>query len=393
MANPAGNGDPTSLSMAGEPQPLLGMRLADLWSLMKGHWLDFPAVHWPKLMRATVQSLFIELIAVEEQRQLQDQIQLQTPSDPVIILGHPRSGTTHLFNLLSQDARLAAPSYLQVWFPHTFYFSERRLRGPWVWFLSKLYGLWQRLAYGRVSRHWANRGVDQVALAPGLPAEDSIAMAVMTQSEWMGRLLPRRSPEFSSYLDLSDPARRERWRRDWMGFLQKLSLRYRGQRLLLKSPSHTAKVPVISELFPKAKFLHIARHPYRIFSSFKSAVQATAGPLEASLRGKADEFSEVEVFIKYSGALYESYLASRDQIPEGHLHELRYEDLVDSPVEELQQAYHGLDLGEFSNYHTPLQSYLQRTSGYQTNSYPSLHPQERLRIDDSLAKYFEAFGY
>jgi hypothetical protein len=39
------------------------------------------------------------------------------------------------------------------------------------------------------------------------------------------------------------------------------------QRLILKSPAHTARMKLLHELFPGAKFIHISRNPYEVYQS------------------------------------------------------------------------------------------------------------------------------
>jgi hypothetical protein len=41
------------------------------------------------------------------------------------------------------------------------------------------------------------------------------------------------------------------------------------KRLVLKSPPHTARVRLLREIFPGAKFVHISRDPYEIYQSTK----------------------------------------------------------------------------------------------------------------------------
>ena len=53
-------------------------------------------------------------------------IQRQELNDrPVFILGHPRTGTTHLFNLLSLDSKFAYTNTFQAGFPSGFLLLER----------------------------------------------------------------------------------------------------------------------------------------------------------------------------------------------------------------------------------------------------------------------------
>jgi hypothetical protein len=69
------------------------------------------------------------------------------------------------------------------------------------------------------------------------------------------------------------------WSQAFLYFCRKLTLRAvqrnigRGPRrdclprLLLKSPIHTARIPLIRKLFPQAKFIYIHRDPLEVFSS------------------------------------------------------------------------------------------------------------------------------
>src|SRR4051812_38965344 len=51
-----------------------------------------------------------------------EQVEIQPP---LFILGHYRSGTTHLHNLLAVDPRFAYLNAFQACYPHTFLLSER----------------------------------------------------------------------------------------------------------------------------------------------------------------------------------------------------------------------------------------------------------------------------
>ena len=57
-----------------------------------------------------------------------------------------------------------------------------------------------------------------------------------------------------------------------MYLMRKLTLRHTlrggvGKRLVVKSPIHTARIPLLRRLFPKAKFVYIHRHPFELFQS------------------------------------------------------------------------------------------------------------------------------
>lgn len=49
----------------------------------------------------------------------------------------------------------------------------------------------------------------------------------------------------------------------------------RKRRLLLKSPVHTARVPLLRRLFPRAKFVYIHRHPDEVLLSMAHMLDTT----------------------------------------------------------------------------------------------------------------------
>ncbi|GLC59101.1 hypothetical protein PLESTB_001448300 [Pleodorina starrii] len=94
--------------------------------------------------------------------------------EPVFILGHPRTGTTHLHNLLANDPRFAFATTFHAGFPSSFLTLE-----PGRGLLS---GLLEK-----------RRPMDHMALHWDLPAEDEIAVNVLTggDSPYMALVLPR----------------------------------------------------------------------------------------------------------------------------------------------------------------------------------------------------------
>ncbi|MCX6575058.1 MAG: sulfotransferase, partial [Candidatus Aminicenantes bacterium] len=164
------------------------------------------------------------------------------------------SGTTHLHNLLLLDPEFAAPTLLQVFFPHSFLLTER--------VFSRTLG----------SRLPKTRGFDNVELGLGTPQEEELALCSLgVPSTYMILLLPQRVDEYAKYLSLrelpSDGV--ERWKSIYVKYLRKLTFRF-GRRLALKSSPNTARIQTLLELFPDARFVHISRHPYSLFQSYRT---------------------------------------------------------------------------------------------------------------------------
>ncbi|KDD76934.1 hypothetical protein H632_c62p3, partial [Helicosporidium sp. ATCC 50920] len=267
---------------------------------------------------------------------------------PVFVLGHPRTGTTHLQNLLACDAaRFATPSTFDVGFP-SFSLSGRALK-PWL--------------AGLVD---STRPMDATALSLETPAEDEIAvqtlsggcssyMALVFPRLWrrflpLARLDPRagtaappgRAPPAYEAFGPADSGEVARWKLAFSAFLRKLQLRDDDagvRRLLLKSPSHTGHVKTILELFPDAQFVYIHRHPLDVFAS--AAHMADAYTWFVNLQGMGDE-DLTEFVIWQFKALHEAYVADRGLIPDGNLVEVSFAELEERPLETLARIYAAL---------------------------------------------------
>ncbi|MEM6521444.1 MAG: sulfotransferase, partial [Cyanobacteria bacterium P01_C01_bin.70] len=198
---------------------------------------------------ATINSI----VAPLENRLYKSKINAADVRQPVFIIGHHRSGTTHLWNLLSQDPQFVYPNVLQAVFPHTFLFYETSIQQLAKVFTPK------------------RRPQDNVSLAPESPLEEERALCTSSLvSIQMARHLPQRRQQFKRYLRLRDITMDElrAWQFSFHRFAKKLVVRYgENKTLLLKSPENTARVKHLLELYPDAKFIHIHRHPYRVFQS------------------------------------------------------------------------------------------------------------------------------
>jgi hypothetical protein len=240
-----------------------------------------------------------------------------------------------------------------------------------------------------LARH---RPQDQVAIDPAVPAEDELALAIATGlSPYLGWVFPRQQPEFDRYLTFDGvPDRdRRRWERGLMGFLRKLTWKY-GRPLILKSPTHTARVRMLLALFPDARFVHIHRHPVEVFLSTRRLL--TKLPPYFSLQWPDRRGLDERILRDYR-RMHDAYFAQRDLIPPGQLCEVAYDDLVRDPLGTMATIYRTLGLPGFEQVAPVLRSYLGSLSGYRTNVYPDVPRPLAARIAEEWRPCFEAWGY
>src|SRR2546422_5967185 len=114
----------TVVTRYGPPISLCGVTLADWQRVLRdNNW----AIDTPYVLRAislTLATLANSLHAWLEEKLYGSKIAKVDIKPPVFILGHWRSGTTHLHYLLARDQRFASPNTYQVSYPRTFLTTE-----------------------------------------------------------------------------------------------------------------------------------------------------------------------------------------------------------------------------------------------------------------------------
>ncbi len=293
---------------------------------------------------------------------------------PLFIVGHWRTGTTLLHELLILDPRHTFPTTFQCLVPHHWLLTERvfpRL----FWFLMP-----------------SHRPMDNMETGWDRPQEDEFALAVLGQpSPYLTIAFPNRPPQDQGAFDLErlTPRTRAAWKRAFLHFLRGLTFKD-PRRLVLKSPTHSFRIQTLLELFPDARFVHIVRDPHVVFPStvnlWKSLYRnhGLQTPTFAGL--------EEHVFETFN-RLYTKLEEGKRLVAPNRFHELRYEDLTHDPEGQMRLLYDRLGLGEFDAALPRIRQYLQDHAGYQTNRYPSLAPELRKEIARRWGAVIERYGY
>jgi omega-hydroxy-beta-dihydromenaquinone-9 sulfotransferase len=290
---------------------------------------------------------------------------------PVFILGHWRSGTTWLHELLVLDPRHTSPTTYECLVPNHCIVSE--------WFVTR----W--LSFLVPSK----RPMDNMAMGWDRPQEDEFALVNLgVPSPYLTIAFPNRGASHSEYLDMEGISRADlvRWQAALMRFLKEISYK-RPKRLVLKSPTHTGRIKALLEMFPEARFVHIVRDPYVIFPSTVKLWKSLYS--QHGLQHATSDGLEEYVFDNFN-RMYRKFEAERGLIDPSRFHELRYEDLVRDPVGQVRAIYEQLDLGDFEQARPALEAYQAGVADYQTNRYeisPELEDKVTARWGDFIRKY------
>lgn len=355
--------------------PLQGMTLGDWLRVLAANRGRVHPAYWARATLTTATAASNSVRARREARRMGTLVEAARVDAPVFILGHYRSGTTHLQNLMALDDRFGFANNYEANFPHTFLTYE-----------ESAFRLGARLAPHK-------RPHDDVALGLATPAEDELALCADTAlSPHMGWHFPARADHYERYLTFrdADPGERERWKASLGHLLRKLTVKHGGRRLVLKSPCHTARVALIREAVPDARFVHIHRDPYRVYQSTRH-MELKVRPLFQYQRPDLSDLDD-RILRRYR-TMYEAYFEDRERVPPGHLVEVSYDALVREPVATLRRVYDGLGLSDFEEVRPTVERYLAGLSGYRNNRYADLDPALRARIAREWAFTFEAWGY
>ena len=235
--------------------------------------------------------------------------------------------------------------------------------------------------------------MDNMAFGLASPQEEEFAMCLLGQpSPYLAIAFPNHHAHYQQFFDLESltPSELESWKEALFRFLQQVYFR-RPKRLILKSPAGSFRIKVLLELFPQANFIHIVRDPYVVFPStmhLHKCLFRTYGLQRPDLT----ESELGEQVLSTFNRLYEKVEQGRQLVDPSRFYELRYEDLVRAPEEEMGRLYEHLGLGGFEEYRPLLKQYLADRVGYETNGY-SLTARERAIITERWGEVIRRYGY
>ncbi|TWT64516.1 sulfotransferase family protein [Rubinisphaera italica] len=364
----------TRLTRGFGPGCLAGIRFGDWCKLMAANsfHVDFP--YWGKACHITISSLCTSPFAWAENLVYGSSIKKTKVETPIFILGSWRSGTTHLHNLMCQDERYAAPDLFQTMYP-----SSYRLARWW----------WEPILSAVTPR---KRFMDNVKMSLREPAEDEMALGILARaSNSLSWVFPDNAARYDEHLSFenADEKDRDRFKQSLQFFVAKVQQTF-NRPLILKSPNHTARIKLILELFPDAKFLHIRRHPYDVFRSFQHMASQVI-PVWGLQEFEMNHLEEmvIETYRK----LYQAYFDQKSLIPAGQFHEVAYEELTVNPIQELEQTYQTLQLPSFELARPKVEAYLEKTGDYRKNKHVEIPASTRKRIREEWQFCFDAWGY
>jgi len=299
---------------------------------------------------------------------------------PIFIIGHWRSGTTHLHNILVRDKNLGCVSMWQAFAPGLSLIDERLLKNPFNKIAKKMH---------------PTREIDNIPLSMDNPEEEDLAIANMSPYSYLHMYsFPRKATYFFeryvTYFNDLPESIKSKWKEIYLTILRKATLKARGKQLVIKNCADSARIKALLELFPDAKFIHIYRNPYNIFRSTQHLYRVVMERTQLQEVGQGEHENWV---LRFYAQLMQKLLADKSLIPAGNLVEVKYEDLDKEPLAQLRKIYETLSLPGFTEAEPAFRAYLDSISGYQKLSHKQLDDSAITKINRDWQFAFDALGY
>ncbi len=356
-------------------QPLAGSSFNNLLRVFFENKFNIDLPFLPRALYVSLMSFSLSPLRLYEKYKFQKKIDKVQPANPLFIVGHWRSGTTFLHYLMGQDKSFSYVSTLETMTPHHFLAFEA--------FVKKI--IEQDLP--------EKRPMDNLEMETNLPYEEEYAVAnLCPYSFYHGWYFPKNLYSyFKKYVLFANINKEiiDRWKKNYLFLIKKISYKYNSQRILLKSLVNTARIKLLLEIFPDAQFIHLSRHPLKIYLSTWKLYKKI---LPIFSFQKIDTNQLDHYILEIYKDLYTQYFKEKHLIPKDNLIELQYETFVQDPVSTLQTIYSDFNLTGYKKTHPLFIKYLEKHHNYQSNSY-SYDDELKEKIYKHWYFAFKKFGY
>lgn len=295
--------------------------------------------------------------------------------NPVFILGHWRSGTTHMHYLFDKDPQFGTLTNYQTFSFTTSLLSKRIVK----FLLSPLMP--------------KERTQDNVKMTVDKPGEEEQPLSVVsTRTGIHSWIFSKNYSYFNKYNLFKDITAQEKaaWQKDYTKVLKTIAFANNGKQLLLKNPHNTSRVKELLELFPNAKFVFIHRHPLDVYIS---TVHLFSKVVETQFLQYATLEERKEIIIYNFKEVLGKYLREKALIPEGNLYEVAYDDFTGNEMAHATKMYEKLNLPGFETAKPEIQKYLDSVKKYKKNKFRNLSTETEARLRKEFKFAFDEWGY
>src|SRR5688572_12460695 len=270
-------------------------------------------------VRELIVSLLENLLRMEAERAASSAIEQQRIVAPVFIVGLPRTGTTHLHGLISEDRANRAALTWEVMYPAASRSADDVARAR---------------AQTDARLGWADRFAPEFMRIHPIAADLPQECIAITAQVFMS-IQFHTTHDVPSYQDWLEQAPQRLGFDFHNRFLQHLQAKSRGTRWVLKAPGHLFALDGLLERYPDARIIHTHRDPTRVMASMAShaTVLRRAFSDSADPRKIAADWAD-----RWARAL-ERFLAVRDRAPAAQFLDVNFESIESDPLGTVERVY------------------------------------------------------
>lgn len=261
---------------------------------------------------------------------------------PLIVVGLPRSGTTLLHRMLSQDPATRVPLTWEAMLPspppeRTTYLTDRRIE-----FAERQVGWFLRMAPGFQRIHPVGARL----------AEECVMLMSHSFASYQFDTMYR-IPSYQSWLEKQDLCGAYRIHRQ---LLQHLQWRCPGERWVLKAPNHLFALPALAETYPDLGLIWTHRSPADVIPSLSSLYTELRQVFSNSVQARQ---TGPEVTQVWADGLARGLAAlDRGVVPSNRVCHVHYTDLAADPVGTVRRLYAHYDLPFTAGFEQRLRAFL-----------------------------------
>jgi hypothetical protein len=332
------------------------------------------------LTRSEVLRVLATWLQLQRLWQTTPEINAAPITQPVFVVGPPRTGTTILLELLALDPQLRAPLAYEALYPLASQGDvQQRLR-----LAESEQELWADIHPPFMMMH---------ELASGLPCECVHFLMYDFSGPYWGMIYD--TPSFMGWQleHLETLERVYRLHRRMLQTFQRESPDPTPKRWLLKSPFHVSTLPALFAEYPDARVIHTHRDPQKFLPSLVSILSAVR-----FMRSDAVDVAALAAAMEVTYKMFlEGTIQARDdgQIPESQIIDSHFTELMSDPVTALRGIYDQLQLEWPDDHDQVIKTYLvnkpKDKHGVHVYSLPDVGL-DRESVRNSFEHYINHYG-
>ncbi len=283
-------------------------------------------------------------LQITEQLRLHPEILEQDIESPIFIVGLPRSGTSILFEILSQDPSCGVPETWEAMFPCPPPTADGYESDPRIARAHELATQWSRVVPEFSTMH---------EMGGRIPAECGLIMANSFISDHVASL--HQAPEYGAWYTTTDMRPAYAYHRTILKILQWKNPR---GHWLLKAPAHQNHLDILLETYPDARIIQTHRDPIKCMASttslmgclyyMRSDLPFDSAAFEDIMQGEATAMRLEHVMEQRRNGV----------IPEDRICDSRFQDLMDDPMTCIERIHEHFEIPFTAGTRARMEKYL-----------------------------------